>query len=257
MSSDSLKKSANDIEEIISQAGQDGQDVATYVISVVIALFIGLMYWILEGNMLKSANLVYDKVFKEKLQVGRFWVFLCMWGLLIICNMTIQTLEFHNNDTLNQAKWTSIFYASIMTVVFVVLEFIPGFIEIFENTFGAYIIGFINNKVIRSFRSDAFPEAKSISFNKLIPLFNLNNLDEAFDKIYARTDETDTDPTQEQYDFTLVDDEYCPDGGTVDGRQLLKNDIFKLCFIKHNAGHFVWAILTSAVVILATTNRLA
>jgi hypothetical protein len=252
-SADSLKKSASDIEETISQ------DVATYVISVVITLFIGLMYWILEGNMLKSANLVYDSVFKEKLQIGRFWVFLCMWGLLIVCNMTIQTLEFNNNDTLKQAKWTSIFYVGIMTVVFVIIEFIPGLIEIFENTFGASIIGLwdINTKVLSSFRSKAFPNARS-SFDTLLPLFNLNNLDEAFDKIYYKTPPADNnDQTKEQYDFTLVDDAYCTADGTVDGRQMLKNDLFKLCFIKHNAGHFVWALLTSAVVILATTNRLA
>jgi len=209
-----------------------------------------------------------------EIRVGRFAIFLGLWVLVVIFNMLIFSVVFKNTDHLTQVKLTSILYVGIVATTFIIIGMVPGLVEVFENTFGAFIIStfptswlFGYENVMKVFKSKAFinnPDMK-IPFGYLLPMFNVNTFNETFDSIDTETakylngnDDETTGATEEgvseKYDFWFDYTQMCDDENTekLDSKDHFKNEMFKLCFAKYNAGHFMWAYIATIVTMLST-----
>jgi hypothetical protein len=206
-----------------------------------------------------------------EIRVGRFAIFLGLWVLVILFNLLIFSVVFKNTDHLTQVKLTSILYVGIVATTFIIIGMVPGLVEVFENTFGAFIIStfptswlFGYENVMRVFKSKAFPNNQDmkIPFGYLLPMFNVNKFNETFDSIDTETakylngnhDETTGESVSEKYDFWFDYTQMCDDEteDKLDSKNHFKNEMFKLCFAKYNAGHFMWAYIASVVTILST-----
>jgi hypothetical protein len=208
-----------------------------------------------------------------EMRVGKFAIFLGLWILVIIFNMSIFSIVFKNKDYKTQVKLTSLLYVGIVATTFLMIGMIPGLVEVFENTFGAFIVStfptswlFGYDKLMKVFKSKAFsdkPEIK-IPFGYLLPMFNVNTFNETFNAIDGATSRhlsgeekkgNADDPTEpEKYDFWFDYSQMCDDENSekLDSKGHFKNELFKLCFAKHNAGHFMWAYIASIVTMLST-----
>ena len=206
-----------------------------------------------------------------EMRVGRFAIFLGLWLLIIIFNMSIFSVVFKNTDHPTQVKLTSIIYVGIVATTFIMIGMVPGLVEVFENTFGAFIIStfptswlFGYEKVMKVFKSKAFannPEMK-IPFGYLLPMFNINTFNDTFDAIDRETTKykdgenvpVDSNDISEKYDFWFDYTQMCNDENSekLDSKDHFKNEMFKLCFAKYNAGHFMWAYIASIVTMLST-----
>ena len=105
--------------------------------------------------------------------------------------MAIFSVVFSKRDFANQAKITSILYVGIVATTFIVIGLVPGLVEIFENTFGTFIVStaptswiYKFEKTIDVFQSRRFKQEDfQIPFTYLMPMFNLRNYDKLFDEI--------------------------------------------------------------------------
>ena len=231
------------------------------VIAILFLFLLGVMYRVFADFIYTSAfvvkNTIDIKELSGEMRVGRFGIFIGLWVLLIIFNMSIFAIVFRKHDYANQAKLTSLLYVGIVATTFVIIGAVPGLVEVFENTFGALIISspptswlFNYENTMKVFVSERFKEPNiTIPFDYLLPMFNISNYTEVFDAIAGRKTEGD-----EKYDFSFDYDKMCTDGikTSENAKNTFKNEFFKLCFAKHNAGHFVWVYIASVVTVLST-----
>lgn len=165
------------------------------IISASLVFCLGLMYKIYEDFIYNYAANVKDTFDVTRLlgemRVGRFFIFIGLWALLIVFNMAIFSVVFSKRDFANQAKITSILYVGIVATTFIVIGLVPGLVEIFENTFGTFIVStaptswiYKFEKTIDVFQSRRFKQEDfQIPFTYLMPMFNLRNYDKLFDEI--------------------------------------------------------------------------
>jgi len=165
------------------------------IISASLVFCLGLMYKIYEDFIYNYATKVKDTFDVTRLlgemRVGRFFIFIGLWALLIVFNMAIFSVVFSKRDFANQAKITSILYVGIVATTFIVIGLVPGLVEIFENTFGTFIVStaptswiYKFEKTIDVFQSRHFKQEDfQIPFAYLMPMFNLRNYDKLFNEI--------------------------------------------------------------------------
>ena len=266
------------------------QTIAT-VVSVVAILFVGLlglMYQIYQVFIFKYAfetrRTIDINQLAGEMRVGRFGIFIGLWILLLIFNVAICMIVFGKCDVLNQMKLTSILYMGIVATTFVLIGMIPSLVEIFENTIGLFLVttrpmSWMNGykSVMGVFQSKLFSRDNSdisIPFDSILPMFNIRGFEETFDKIdkesarfkkentpvssdntvpSSTTAPSSTPVPAEVFDFWFDYSKMCTDDGEGldDARQTFKHALFKLCFAKNNAGHFVWAYIATIVTILS------
>mgnify|MGYP000229639952 FL=1 len=210
---------------------------------------------------------------KDSMRVGRFFIFIALWILIIISNMLISSIVFNKKDFLNQAGTTTILYLGIVATTFVVIGIVPGLVEIFENTFGTFIVStpptawiYKFTKTFDVFQSNYFKQDDmNIPFKYLLPMFNLRNFNGLFDTIKDTTntgiieDETkevgnNAEPVMNfdfYFDFNRVCRDLSGDDKTT-AAEIFKRDLYKICIAKQNAGHFVWVYIASIVTIMTT-----
>ena len=161
-------------------------------------------------------------------------------------------------------KLTSILYVGIVATTFIFIGFIPGLVEIFENTFGSFVISsfatswiFNYNNVMKVFKSKLFKNTNDIviPFDYLMPMFNIYTFGDTFGKI-AHGDAVNNPKSgevNEELDFYFDYNAMHTEGYDAKGDEnKFRNELFKLCFAKHNAGHFMWVYIASVVTILST-----
>jgi len=263
------------------------QTIAT-VVSVVAVIFVGLlavMYQIYQGFLFKYAFETRKTIDIERLagemRVGRFGIFIGLWILLLIFNVAICMIVFGKCDVLNQMKLTSILYMGIVATTFVLIGMIPSLVEIFENTIGLFLVtrwpissAYRYNDIMGVFQSKLFPSDKSgisIPFDSILPMFNIHGFEETFKTIDKESNSFANEktllpsgtpapsgttatpgPPVEVFDFWFDYSKMClGEEGLDDARQTFKHALFKLCFAKNNAGHFVWAYIATIVTILS------
>lgn len=231
------------------------------------------MYRVFEEFVYKHAfvikNTINIKELAGVLRVGKFGIFIGLWALLLIFNMVIFAVAFRKYDFLNQMKLTSILFVGIVATTFVIIDLIPGLVEIFGNTFGTFVISsfatswiFQYNKIMKVFKSKLFRNDSDviIPFDYLMPMFNVdtfedtfNNIAEASKKIQPNK-ESNENEEKEAFDFYFDYNEMCTgeDENEDAAKNKFKNELFKLCFAKHNAGHFMWVYISSIVTMLST-----
>jgi hypothetical protein len=258
------------------------QVIATTV-SVVAILFLGLlgiMYQIYQGFIFKYAFDIKKTIDITKLagemRVGRFGIFIGLWILLLIFNVAICMIVFGKCDYLNQMKLTSILYMGIVATTFVLIGLIPGLVEIFENTFGLFVVSkpplswsYKYNDVMNVFKSKLFSRTNpgiKIPFDSLLPMFNIRTFNDTFNDIDKESNrytsgKSEPEPvpadadssTDEVFDFFFDYNAMCVDDteGIDNARQAFKHALFKLCFAKNNAGHFAWVYIATIITILS------
>jgi len=285
------------------------------IISASLVFCLGLMYKIYEDFIFNYATKIKGTFDIAKLlgemRVGRFFIFLGLWALLIVFNMAIFSVAFSKRDFTNQAKITSIIYVGIVATTFIVIGIVPGLVEIFENTFGTFIVStaptswiYKFDKTIDVFQSRRFKQDDiQIPFTYLMPMFNLRDYDKLFDEISKLSIEikkemaggavVETTPapapapksgletTGEEvahalsavvsnatktlagigadekmvdFDFYFDFNKVCRDASDnkTAASEMFKQELYKICLAKQNAGHFAWAYIASIVTILST-----
>jgi hypothetical protein len=250
---------------------------AISVISIMLIFFLGVMYRVFEEFVYKYAfvikNTINIKELAGVLRVGKFGIFIGLWALLLIFNMVIFAVAFRKYDFLNQMKLTSILFVGIVATTFVIIDLIPGLVEIFGNTFGSFVISsfatswiFKYNKIMKVFKSKLFHNDANvvIPFDYLMPMFNVDTFEETFNNIADESKQfrskkevsngNEGDEKKELFDFYFDYNEICTDEDENEdaAKNKFKNELFKLCFAKHNAGHFMWAYISSVVTMLST-----
>ena len=247
-------------------------------ISILFIFFLGIMYRVYEDYIYKYAFLIKNTIDIQQLagvmRVGKFFIFLGLWALLLIFNMVIFAVLFSKYDSWTIMKVTSLLFVGIVATTFLIVDIVPGLVEIFENTFGTFIISsfatswiFGYEKIMRVFKSKMFQNDTNfiIPFDYLMPMFNINNFTETFDVIAAESEQyrlkkaaepasAGNEINKEAFDFYFDYNEMCTsdEENKATAQENFKNELFKLCFAKHNAGHFMWVYISSVVTMLST-----
>jgi hypothetical protein len=248
------------------------QTIATIfsVVSVIFLILMGIIYRIYEEFIYKYAfsirNTINISELAGEMRVGRFGIFIGIWILLLIFNMAICSIVFGKCDYLSQMKITSILYVGIVASTFVLIGLIPSLVEIFENTFGLFIVTtrpmawlFQYEEIMKVFQSKLFKGRKDITipFDSILPLFNIHTFQETFDAIDKDAESMSDDDEKEHYDFVFDYEQMCMGDGedaSKDAKRHFRNALFKLCFAKYNAGHFAWAYIASIVTMLSVAS---
>ena len=110
--------------------------------------------------------------------------------------------------------------------------------------------------------SDEETQDDALLFDNFIAMFNINTFNDTFDAIDRETTKykdgenvpVDSNDISEKYDFWFDYTQMCNDENSekLDSKDHFKNEMFKLCFAKYNAGHFMWAYIASIVTMLST-----
>lgn len=252
---------------------------AIILISGLIVSCLGIIYKLYEGFVFNYSTKIkntFDIAYlKDSMRVGRFFIFIALWFLLIICNISILSVVFNKQDVLNQAKITSILYLGIVATTFIVIGIVPGLVEIFENTFGTFIVSnaptswiYKFDKTFGVFQSTNFKQDDmNIPFAYLLPMFNLRNFDKLFNTINGTTnaitpvidnttvsDTTTAIEPASNFDFYFDFNKVCRDA-SIDksaASEIFKRELYKICLAKQNAGHFVWVSIASIITVLTT-----
>lgn len=248
------------------------QTIATIVsvVSIMILFLMGILYRLYEEFVYKYAfsirNTIDVSELAGEMRVGRFGIFIATWVLLLIFNMAICSVVFGKCDYLSQMKLTSILYLGIVATTFVLIGLIPSLVEIFENTFGLFVVTtrpmawlFQYEDIMKVFQSKIFQTRRDIvvPFDSILPLFNIHTFQETFDAIDKDGKEANDDGS-EHYDFMFDYEKMCASDATgdaeKDAKRHFRNALFRLCFAKYNAGHFAWAYIATIVTILSVAS---
>lgn len=241
--------------------------------SIGLLFIIGILYRLYEEYIYKYAFYINYTIKMSDLaghmRVGRFGIFIVIWILLLIANHFICTDVLEKIDFFTQMKLTSILYLGIGATTFVLIGLIPSLVEIFENTFGLFIVStrptawmFEYQEIMKVFQSKFFKNAKDIAipFDSILPLFNIHTFQNTFDAIHDDKDNilsNDDDDDNEHYDFYFDYSKMCVSEDAKeqdDAKQHFRDALFKLCFAKYNTGHFAWVYITTIVTMLSVAS---
>jgi hypothetical protein len=191
-------------------------------------------------------------IFRTKVIESRFWTFVWIWGLVVFINIILLGEVFKIKEPVNIFTITSILFVTIVGSTFFIIGNIPSLVEVFENTFGYFIINTffgLKETMKNIFKTKLFEKTIDgedskfeMPFNILITPFDIPNFNDIFDALPTESDK--------ETDFYL-DPEL-----TEEQREDVRKNILKLVFIKNNVGHFTWTILASFITIMATINTM-
>lgn len=191
-------------------------------------------------------------LFRSKVIESRFWTFVLLWGFVVFINIIMLTEVFKIKEPVNILTITSILFITIVGSTFFIIGNIPSLVEVFENTFGYFVINTffgLKDTMKHIFKTKQFDKTIQgedanfeMPFNILITPFDIPKFNDMFDALPKESDnETDfylnPDLTEEQ-----IED--------------VRKNMLKLVFIKNSAGHFAWIYAASVITILATINTM-
>jgi hypothetical protein len=191
-------------------------------------------------------------LFRSKVIESRFWTFVLLWGFVVFINIIMLSEVFKLKEPVNILTITSILFITIVGSTFFIIGNIPSLVEVFENTFGYFIINTffgLKDTMKHIFKTKQFDKTIEgedskfeMPFNILITPFDIPKFNDMFDALPKEFDN--------ETDFYLNPD--------LTGEQLedVRKNMLKLVFVKNNAGHFVWIYAASVITILATINTM-
>jgi len=157
------------------------------------------------------------------------------------------------NDPLNIFYVTTLFVFGIVGTTFVIIGNISSLVEVFENTFGFYLINSFIYKLgnlTKIFKSKYFPNF-DIPYEILITRFDIASFHDIL-KSLIQNNEPKENPVKDE----LSNDFYVDLSKVELNETDIKNSLLKLVFVKNNAGHFTWAFIASVVAILLSMNTI-
>ena len=217
-------------------------------VSVIYYVYDSVIFKFLSTTQFNSDN--FSSIFGTQITIYRFTIFIALWAIIYFFNLF--TIDFIGiKEPLNILKITSIYYIGFVATTFIIIENIPSLVEVFENTFGYWIIGlwpisqyiFKLDETMEIFKSKMFSEKSGfiIPFDILLTLFELPTFNEAYKKYKDNKSTTDN-----SIDFYIDDD----DDNTK------KNDLLYLVFAKNNIGHMIWIYIACVITMMATINQM-
>jgi len=191
-------------------------------------------------------------LFRSKVIESRFWTFVLLWGFVVFINIIMLSEVFKIKESVNILTITSILFITIVGSTFFIIGNIPSLVEVFENTFGFFIINTffgLKDTMKNIFKTKQFDKTIEgedstfeMPFNILITPFDIPKFNDMFDALPKDSDG--------ETDFYLN-----PDLTTEQLEDVRKN-MLKLVFVKNNVGHFTWIYVASVITILATINTM-
>jgi len=239
-----------------------------FIILIFIILFfiLAFMYYIYEITILPSIlNNIYttevsnpqviplfNKIIGVQFTSGRLSIFICLWVVIYLLNLLIGDVIFKMNDPLNIFYITTLFVFGIVGTTFIIIGNITSLVEVFENTFGFYLINsfmYKLSKFTKIFKSKYFPNF-DIPYEILITRFDIASFHDILSSL------TQKNGPQENQD-ELSNDFYIDFSNLELSEEDIKNGLLKLVFVKNNAGHFTWAFIASVIAILLSMNAIS
>jgi hypothetical protein len=191
-------------------------------------------------------------IFRSKVIESRFWTFVLLWGFVVFINIIMLSEVFKIKESVNIFTITSILFITIVGSTFFIIGNIPSLVEVFENTFGYFIINTffgLKDTMKHIFKTKQFDKTTEgedskfeMPFNILITPFDIPKFNDMFDALPKDSDG--------EADFYLNPDL------TEEQLEDVRKNILKLVFIKNNVGHFTWIYVASVITILATINTM-
>ena len=191
-------------------------------------------------------------IFRSKVIESRFWTFVLLWGLVVFINIFLLSEVFKIKEPVNILTITSILFITIVGSTFFIIGNIPSLVEVFENTFGYFIINkFFGLKdtmknIFKTKQFDKTIEGEDskfeMPFNILITPFDIPKFNDMFDALPRESDN--------ETDF------YLNPQLTEDQIEELRKKMLRLVFVKNNVGHLTWTFAASVITILATMNTM-
>ena len=194
------------------------------------------------------------------------WMFLLISGLIqFVNNLYLTHLpEICGSYNVNSALTATIVpWLCIFAVTCFCLIFIPGWLRVFSNTFGAGIANMAGMQEVVSKLFVGNPNSSDGELKETIALLYTNigrfvneiNLDyQEIKKIDGSVDRNgDGSPKMKWESLDAVMRVMSIDPS---GKDALKNDLYKMLVLKEDAGYFMWFILIGSISVLISTNSL-
>jgi len=240
------------------------------LMSIFIILFfiLAFMYYVYEITILPSILStdytaekrepqtlpLFSKVINNQFTSGRLSIFICVWIVIYLLNILIGDIIFHKSESLNIFYLTTIFVFGIVGTTFIIIGNIPSLVEVFENTFGYYLINSFLYKLknlMKIFKSKYFPNF-DIPYEILITRFDIPSFHDTLNSLIETNDNPKENPLTDELSNDFYVDFKSVDKEIVD----IKNGLLKMVFVKNNAGHFTWIYIASVVSVLLTMNTI-
>jgi hypothetical protein len=194
------------------------------------------------------------------------WMFLLITGLIqFINNLYLTHLpEVCGAYNINSALTATIVpWLCIFAVTCFCLIFIPGWLRVFSNTFGAAIADMAGMQSIVSKLFIGTPNSANSEMKETIALLYTNigrfvneiNLDNKEIKREDGTVEINEDGSVKMK-WDSLDAVMNVMGIDPSGKDALKTDLYKMLVLKEDAGYFMWFILIGSISVLISTNSL-
>lgn len=194
------------------------------------------------------------------------WMFLLISGIIqFINNLYLTHLpEICGSYNVNSALSATIVpWLSIFAVTCFCLIFIPGWLRVFSNTFGAGIANMAGMQEVVGKLFVGNPNSSDGEMKETIALLYTNigrfvneiNLDyQEMKKEDGSVDRNgDGSPKMKWESLDAVMRVMSIDPS---GKDALKNDLYKMLVLKEDAGYFMWFILIGSISVLISTNSL-
>jgi hypothetical protein len=194
------------------------------------------------------------------------WIFLLISGLIqFINNLYLTHLpEICGSYNVNSAFTATIVpWVCIFAVTCFCLIYIPGWLRVFSNTFGAGIanMGGMQEVVSKLFvgnpnSSDGeMKETIALLYTNIGKFVNEINLD--YQEIKRQDGSVDRNiDNSPKMKWDSLDAVMRVMNIDPSGKDALKNDLYKMLVLKEDAGYFMWFILIGSISVLISTNSL-
>ena len=211
-----------------TKSQQKGYGFAYGFFVFIVFAFICFLYAIFFAQIIRLDD---TTTYARTLHDGWFYLFMVLWGVLAALNASYSS-SILNEDPLESTRWFALIYATVMSFIFVILDKYHSIVDIFGNTLGYFIP---TGKIKELLKSRAFPDKPNIT--QFLSLFDLDNLG-----LYNQAN------MEETFDITLTNESKLAD---------FQKQIAQYCLQKRLVGHMIWVFLTSVLIMLATTYKVA
>jgi hypothetical protein len=194
------------------------------------------------------------------------WIFLLISGLIqFINNLYLTHLpEICGSYNVNSALTATIVpWVCIFAITCFCLIYIPGWLRVFSNTFGAGIANMAGMQQVVSKLFVGNPNSSDGEMKETIALLYTNigkfvneiNLD--YQEIKRQDGSVDRNiDNSPKMKWDSLDAVMRVMNIDPSGKDALKNDLYKMLVLKEDAGYFMWFILIGSISVLISTNSL-
>lgn len=194
------------------------------------------------------------------------WMFLLISGLIqFINNLYLTHLpEICGSYNVNSALSATIVpWLCIFAVTCFCLIFIPGWLRVFSNTFGAGIANMAGmQEVIGKLFIPGAPSADKEMKETIALLYTnigrfVNEINMDYEEIKKEDGTPDINPDgTPRMKWDSLDAVMRVMGIDPNGKEELKTKLYKMLVLKEDAGYFMWFILIGSISVLISTNSL-